>query len=122
MSLQVPNETDASSCENPGGGDEFCVMHLMVIGFHPRSGYRVEYCTPPLRQVGENGTTEEVSENVTRDIQLPEEWECIRYLALPDGAHNHDRGTMSFISKPPPFLVRTRYEFKFKGENTSLIR
>ena len=65
------------------------VMHLMVIGFHPRTGYRVEFCTPPLDK---DVNIDQSNIALQNEISLPEEWECIRYLALPDGAHNHDRG------------------------------
>ena len=82
MSLDLPGESDRTD-------SRFSVIHLLVIGFHPRSGYRVEFCTPPLSP--ETSTYAEKSEEAS-DIQLPEEWECIRYLALPDGAHNHDQG------------------------------
>ena len=78
-------------------GSSKTVMHLIVIGFHCRSGYRVEFCTPPLETGHDTNAQTNQHDSQGGEIMLPEEWECIRYLALPDGAHNHDRGRFDFI-------------------------
>lgn len=81
------------------------IRYVFVVGFHHKKGcqvikkepknklschffsavelmFQVEYCYPPL-----------VS-NITRitDDNLPPQWRHISSLALPDGAHNYEKG------------------------------
>lgn len=52
--------------------------YVLVIGFHHKKGTSVEYVYPEL----------------ATGLDLPPAWTCIPPTALPDGAHNFDRGSL----------------------------
>lgn len=62
------------------------VRHIMVIGFHHKHGYQVDYCYPPLESDGPT----------TQPISLPACWKTLPLLCLPDGSHNYDSDTIYF--------------------------
>lgn len=70
--------------------DERVVKHVMVIGFHHKHGYQVEYCYPPIEPGGPI-----VSER-DRPINLPNCWKSLPLLSLPDGSHNHNSDVTYF--------------------------
>ncbi|TRY58259.1 hypothetical protein DNTS_028675, partial [Danionella cerebrum] len=54
------------------------VLHIVVVGFHHKKGCQVEFSYPPIiPSAGHDSSA------------LPEEWKYLPFLALPDGAHNH---------------------------------
>lgn len=66
------------------------VKHIMVIGFHHKHGYQVDYCYPPLTPGGPMFST---PNNL---ITLPPSWKTLPLLCLPDGSHNYDSDTIYF--------------------------
>lgn len=66
------------------------VKHIMVIGFHHKHGYQVDYCYPPLTEDGP------VFSTPTKPITLPSCWKTLPLLCLPDGSHNYDSDTIYF--------------------------
>lgn len=66
------------------------VRHIMIIGFHHKHGYQVDYCYPPLSPGGPTFTTP------TNPITLPGCWKTLPLLCLPDGSHNYDSDTIYF--------------------------
>ncbi|CAF0918738.1 unnamed protein product, partial [Didymodactylos carnosus] len=51
------------------------VLHIIVIGFHHKRGYQVEYTYPQFPS----------------NTELPKAWVNLPSLTLPDGAHNRDK-------------------------------
>ena len=68
------------------------ILHIAVIGFHHKRGTILEYSYPPLCE-GESHNSS----------ALPPAWNCLPSLALPDGAHHHDKDSTFFFlpSKDP---------------------
>lgn len=66
------------------------VKHIMVIGFHHKHGYQVDYCYPPLDPNGPVFSTS------TNPISLPSCWKTLPLICLPDGSHNYDSDTIYF--------------------------
>lgn len=65
------------------------VLHIVVVGFHHKKGCQVEFSYPPIiPSAGHDSST------------LPEEWKYLPFLALPDGAHNHQEDTVYFHLPP----------------------
>uniref|UniRef100_A0A671RB64 UDENN domain-containing protein n=1 Tax=Sinocyclocheilus anshuiensis TaxID=1608454 RepID=A0A671RB64_9TELE len=65
------------------------VLHIVVVGFHHKKGCQVEFSYPPIIPgAGHDSNT------------LPEEWKYLPFLALPDGAHNHQEDTVYFHLPP----------------------
>uniref|UniRef100_A0A8C1ZCT9 AVL9 homolog (S. cerevisiase) n=1 Tax=Cyprinus carpio TaxID=7962 RepID=A0A8C1ZCT9_CYPCA len=63
------------------------VLHIVVVGFHHKKGCQVEFSYPPIIPgAGHDSNT------------LPEEWKYLPFLALPDGAHNHQEGKVSIYT------------------------
>ncbi|XP_031562375.1 late secretory pathway protein AVL9 homolog isoform X2 [Actinia tenebrosa] len=69
------------------------VLHVVVVGFHHQRGSEVEYSLPPLIQ-GEGN----------KSSKIPVEWKTLPFMAMPDGAHNHDSETTYFHL---PSLIKT---------------
>lgn len=73
------NETSSKTAtEHP-------ILHVLVVGFHHKRGYEVEYCYPPV------GAS---LEHPDHEKNFPPEWKDIASLAIPDGAHNVESGTV----------------------------
>lgn len=66
------------------------VKHIMVIGFHHKHGYQVDYCYPPLNP------NEPVFSTPNKPISLPSCWKTLPLICLPDGSHNYDSDTIYF--------------------------
>lgn len=65
------------------------MLHIVVVGFHHKKGCQVEFSYPPIiPSAGHDSST------------LPEEWKYLPFLALPDGAHNHQEDTVYFHLPP----------------------
>ena len=69
--------------------EQQAIIHIVVVGFHHKKGCQVEFSYPPLVEGDEQNST-----------NLPEEWKCLPFLALPDGAHNYDEDTIYFHLPP----------------------
>lgn len=80
---------DSSGSNSPLDPDRI-VRHIMVIGFHHKHGYQVDYCYPPLTPLGPTFSTP------ARPISLPDSWKTLPLLCLPDGSHNYDSDTIYF--------------------------
>ena len=65
------------------------LIHIIVVGFHHKKGCQVEFCYPPFHE-----------EDDLDKPHLPEEWRCLPFLALPDGAHNYEEDTIYFHLPP----------------------
>lgn len=65
------------------------IIHIAVVGFHHKKGCQVEFSYPPLVEGDDENSG-----------NLPEEWKCLPFLALPDGAHNYDEDTTYFHLPP----------------------
>jgi len=65
------------------------LIHIIVVGFHHKKGCQVEFCYPPFHD----------SDGINSPV-IPEEWKCLPFLALPDGAHNYDEDTIYFHLPP----------------------
>uniref|UniRef100_A0A1I8J4S2 UDENN domain-containing protein n=1 Tax=Macrostomum lignano TaxID=282301 RepID=A0A1I8J4S2_9PLAT len=66
--------------------DDSYILNILIVGFHHKRGVQLEYCYPPLFP----GQGHDASE-------LPEEWQNLPYLALPDGAHNYEQDHVYFV-------------------------
>lgn len=66
------------------------VKHIMVIGFHHKHGYQVDYCYPPLNPGDSAFSTPD------KPICLPSCWKTLPLLCLPDGSHNYSSDTIYF--------------------------
>lgn len=62
------------------------VLHVLVVDFHHQKGATVSFVHPPLSSSPTDSLTS----------QLPQAWRHIPYIALPDGCHNYNRGTVYF--------------------------
>lgn len=74
------------------------IKHIMVIGFHHKHGYQVDYCYPPLHDGGP------VFSTPSNPVILPTCWKTLPLLCLPDGSHNYDSDTIYFTmpdNQPP---------------------
>lgn len=88
-------------CESPTPDQENLdanriVKHIMVIGFHHKHGYQVDYCYPPL------APGEPVFSTPNKPISLPACWKTLPLLCLPDGSHNYDCDTIYFTMPDLP--------------------
>ncbi|KAI1299283.1 Late secretory pathway protein AVL9 -like protein [Halotydeus destructor] len=72
------------------------ILYVLVVGFHHKKGCQIDYSYPPLRVSEEKLPEREEKEGVKSTNCLPDEWRTLPSLALPDGAHNHDRDTIFF--------------------------
>lgn len=61
------------------------VLHVLVVGFHPKKGCQIEYAYPALLPGGS-----------CRSSELPSQWRHLPSLALPDGSHNYESDTAFF--------------------------
>lgn len=84
-----PKGGEQSSKLSEGNPDRI-IKHIMVIGFHHKHGYQVDYCYPPLEPNGPTFTT------IENPITLPDSWNTLPLLCLPDGSHNYDSDTIYF--------------------------
>lgn len=85
------SEQQGSQTTSPQPLDENrIVRHIMVIGFHHKHGYQVDYCYPPLTPGGPVFTTP------SNPITLPSCWKTLPLLCLPDGSHNYDSDAIYF--------------------------
>ena len=82
------------------------LIHIIVVGFHHKKGCQIEFCYPPFDDGGD----------INQPI-LPEEWKCLPFLALPDGAHNYDEDTIYFHLPP-----RSHYHSKSTVYGVSCYR
>lgn len=86
-----PDDSDELLDENYANqSDDRVVRHIMVIGFHHKHGYQVDYCYPPLEPGGP------VFSSPSQPIRLPSCWKTLPLLCLPDGSHNYDSDTIYF--------------------------
>lgn len=83
-------EQSNSGQTSPIPADDRIVRHIMVIGFHHKHGYQVDYCYPPLTSDGP------VFSTPACPITLPACWKTLPLLCLPDGSHNYDSDTIYF--------------------------
>ena len=67
---------------------EIPVLYITVVGFHHQKGSTVEYIYPPLSSL----TTE--SDSLTSS--LPPQLKPLPHIALPDGCHNYQEGSVVF--------------------------
>uniref|UniRef100_A0A6G1SHE9 Late secretory pathway protein AVL9 n=1 Tax=Aceria tosichella TaxID=561515 RepID=A0A6G1SHE9_9ACAR len=89
--LSDSHHQDQSQPTSPQPPDENrIVRHIMVIGFHHKHGYQVDYCYPPLEPGGPVFTTP------SNPITLPSCWKTLPLLCLPDGSHNYDSDAIYF--------------------------
>lgn len=93
--INCPEPTARSNQMGTNESTENCcdgrvVRHIMVIGFHHKHGYQVDYCYPPLEPDGP------VFSCPTQPIRLPSCWKTLPLLCLPDGSHNYDSDTIYF--------------------------
>jgi hypothetical protein len=79
-----------SQSTTPPPDENRIVRHIMVIGFHHKHGYQVDYCYPPLAPGGPVFTTP------SNPITLPSCWKTLPLLCLPDGSHNYDSDAIYF--------------------------
>ncbi|KAK3836768.1 MAG: transport protein Avl9-domain-containing protein [Linnemannia gamsii] len=68
------------------------ILHIIVVGFHHAHGPIVEYAYPPFP-----GQTERT---VLTRLDVPEEWNLLPFLALPDGSHQSDED-FTYFHLPP---------------------
>ncbi|KAG0271157.1 late secretory pathway protein avl9 [Linnemannia exigua] len=68
------------------------ILHIIVVGFHHAHGPIVEYAYPPFP-----GQTERT---VLTRLEVPEEWNLLPFLALPDGSHQSDED-FTYFHLPP---------------------
>lgn len=86
------------------------IKHIMVIGFHHKHGYQVDYCYPPLEPNGPTFSTP------TNPICLPDLWKTLPLLCLPDGSHNYDSDTIYFTM---PDRQQPNNQFQYDQSNNS---
>jgi len=86
----LANEEHDDKNREPDFHRDRTVKHIMVIGFHHKHGYQVDYCYPPLTPGGPIFST------ATQTIKLPLCWKTLPLLCLPDGSHNYDNDTIYF--------------------------
>ncbi|KAI8096783.1 transport protein Avl9-domain-containing protein [Halteromyces radiatus] len=72
------------------------IAAILVVGFHHAYGPVVEFCHPPLPQQPQNDQTS------LEKLELPEDWNFLPFLALPDGAHQKDEDFAYFHLPPVP--------------------
>ena len=85
-------EDDVLSSPDPPD-EQRIVKHIMVIGFHHKHGYQVDYCYPPLEDPQNGG---QVFPTPNKPITLPSCWKTLPLLCLPDGSHNYGSDTIYF--------------------------
>ncbi|KAG9511204.1 Late secretory pathway protein AVL9-like protein [Fragariocoptes setiger] len=81
-------EVDYTECYNENN----IIRHIMVIGFHHKHGYQVDYCYPPIAA----SPNRVVVSTPEKPIVLPNSWKTLPLLCLPDGAHNFDNDIIYF--------------------------
>uniref|UniRef100_A0A915D342 UDENN domain-containing protein n=1 Tax=Ditylenchus dipsaci TaxID=166011 RepID=A0A915D342_9BILA len=64
------------------------ILHILVVGFHHKHGYQIEYCFPPVKP----GC---ISPDLSHDF--PQLWSNLPSLSLPDGAHNVESDVIYFL-------------------------
>lgn len=87
-SVRAQQDSQPTSPQPPD--ENRIVRHIMVIGFHHKHGYQVDYCYPPLEPGGPVFTTP------SNPITLPSCWKTLPLLCLPDGSHNYDSDAIYF--------------------------
>lgn len=103
---------DFDSSDSTALAADRIVRHIMVIGFHHKHGYQVDYCFPPLRP------GDPVFSSQNNPISLPSCWKTLPLLCLPDGSHNYNSDTIYFTM---PDEVQTQ-EYIHTNENTGQVR
>ncbi|XP_031629343.1 late secretory pathway protein AVL9 homolog [Contarinia nasturtii] len=78
--------------------NETPVLHLVVIGFHHKKGYQVDYSYPPL-----------FADKPSDSVECPDGWKYLPTLALPDGSHNFAEDTVFFNLPSLKDLRKTVY-------------
>lgn len=84
------SDEERLSSDSESLNEERIVKHIMVIGFHHKHGYQVDYCYPPLKP------GDSVFSTPSNPISLPSSWKTLPLLCLPDGSHNYDSDTIYF--------------------------
>ncbi|KAI8983831.1 AVL9/DENND6 domain-containing protein [Pilobolus umbonatus] len=74
------------------------IAAILVVGFHHAYGPIVEFCIPPLPY---HNTGTKIQKSLEK-LELPEEWNFLPFLALPDGAHQKDEDFAYFHLPPVP--------------------
>ncbi|ORZ09801.1 AVL9/DENND6 domain-containing protein [Absidia repens] len=72
------------------------IAAVLVVGFHHAYGPIVEFCHPPLPQ------QPQTNQSCLEKLDLPEDWNFLPFLALPDGAHQKDEDFAYFHLPPVP--------------------
>ncbi|SAM04076.1 hypothetical protein [Absidia glauca] len=72
------------------------IAAVLVVGFHHAYGPIVEFCHPPLPQ------QQHTNQTCLEKLDLPEDWNFLPFLALPDGAHQKDEDFAYFHLPPVP--------------------
>ncbi|KAI9488955.1 transport protein Avl9-domain-containing protein [Zychaea mexicana] len=90
------NSNSVPSVKQPPEDDSF-IAALLVVGFHHAHGPIVEFCVPPLPQQDNN-----TQQTTLEKLKVPEEWNFLPFLALPDGAHQKDEDFAYFHLPPVP--------------------
>lgn len=94
------------------------VKHIMVIGFHHKHGYQVDYCYPPLNP------NEPVFSTPNKPISLPSCWKTLPLICLPDGSHNYDSDTIYFTMpdnvQPSSEAITSQLNYSAANEQTEL--
>lgn len=67
---------------------EHAILHVLVVGFHHKRGYQIEYCYPTIAGSSKSPDLENF---------FPSQWRELASLAIPDGAHNVESGSYSEI-------------------------
>ncbi|RDD42672.1 Late secretory pathway protein AVL9-like protein [Trichoplax sp. H2] len=60
--------------------NQSCIVHIMVVGFHHQYGAEVEFVYPPL-------IVDTLKKNESTGIPMPDPWQDLPNLCIPDGAH-----------------------------------
>ena len=75
-----------ADCSSSRVSSNSVVLHILVVDFHHQKGATVTFLHPPLSSSS--------TDNLT--LQLPQAWRHVPHIALPDGCHNYDQGSVYF--------------------------
>ena len=85
------------------------LIRVLCVAFHHRNGPMVEYVYPSFPS--HKRTLSETIESV--NIELPEEWNFMPFMCLPDGAHASEEEIIYFhlppVSKWAPAYQQTTF-------------
>jgi len=88
------------------------ILHVLCVAFHHRNGPQVEFANPEFPEIIRASTsaikhTRTTTSNSTKSeavqpIDLPDEWNFLPFICLPDGAHAVDEEFIYFHLPPVP--------------------